>query len=465
MSSATKDLQDSLTAALARHPVPGASVAVLYEGDLLAASAGVTNVTTGVEMTQDTVMLVGSIAKVFTATLIMQLVDSRAVELGAPVVRYVPDLRLQDRHAVEQITVQMLLNHTSGIDGQMLPDQGHDEETIEKGVARFAELGQIFAPGTEYSYCNAAVVIAGYLAQRVTGRSWYQLIRERIFQPLQMQHVATLPEEALLHRASVGHYFNLAADQRLTRTSCAFLPFSFSPGGTTLMMSARELVTFARAHLHQGLGCNGARILSAQSAELMRQRTVINKGKGYADSDIGLGWMLSSEGLVHHSGGGPGIVAALYAHPGREFAIAVLTNAEHSLALINEIMTPWLNKVGATQSLGTRPVERPATQPVVDCSRYVGVYENISVRYVVAQVAAGLEISSQAKFAPYESISTDPTSPIRLMPLGDDRFLLESQNTEDRAFEAFRVFAFRNPDASGRMRHLGNTERLFLRVS
>jgi len=98
----------------------------------------------------------------------------------------------------------MLLNHTSGIDGELLPDKGHDEETIEKGITRFAELGQLFAPGTEFSYCNAGTVIAGYLAQQLRRNSWYSLIKERIFAPLKMNHAAALPEDAILHRAAVG---------------------------------------------------------------------------------------------------------------------------------------------------------------------------------------------------------------------------------------------------------------------
>jgi CubicO group peptidase (beta-lactamase class C family) len=412
-------------------------------------------------MTQDTVLLIGSITKIFNATLLMQLVDAGAIDLGAPVLRYLPDLRLKDPAALGRITVQMLLNHTSGIDGQMLPDHGHDEETIEKGIARFAGLGQIFAPGTEYSYCNAATVIAGYLAQRVSGRSWYRLVRERIFEPLQMQHAATLPEEALLHRASVGHYLNPVAGLTPTRTSFAFLPMSFSPGGTTLMMSARDLLTFARAHIDRGLGPNAVRILSEQSARAMQRRTVVNRGKGYTNTDIGIGWMLAADGMLQHSGGGPGIVAVLYAQPEREFAAAILTNAEHGLSVINEIMEPWLKELGSSQPLGCEAVARPAQEPELDFSRYVGVYENVSVRYFVAPAGRGLTLSSQAKFAPYESISTDATPPTRLISLGDEKFLLESA---DRRFEAFRVFSFRNPDAAGRMRHLGNTERLFLRV-
>jgi len=78
-------------------------------------AAGVTNSTTGVEITPDTVLHIGSITKVLTATLVMQLVDEGRVQLDAPLKRYIPEFQLADRSAAERITVEMLLNHTSGI--------------------------------------------------------------------------------------------------------------------------------------------------------------------------------------------------------------------------------------------------------------------------------------------------------------------------------------------------------------
>jgi CubicO group peptidase (beta-lactamase class C family) len=465
MSTSHRDLQLSLEESIVRHQVPGASVAVVREGDVVTAAAGITNKNTGVEVTQDTVMHIGSITKVFNATLVMQLVDDGTVDLNERVLRYLPELRLKDRRALEQMTVQMLLNHTSGIDGRLLPDHGHDEETIEKGVARFADLGQIHEPGTEFSYNNAATVIAGYLVQRLAGKSWYQLVRERIFEPLNMEHAAALPEEALLHRSSVGHYLDSVSNQTLVRTSCAFLPLSFAPAGSTLMMSAGDLIAFARTHMAQGVGPNGARILSTRSAQSMQRMTVNNKGKGYTYTDgVGLGWMVSEDGLLHHSGGGPGIVSALYAYPEREFAAAVLTNAEHGLNLVNEWMEPWLKDVGTTKPIGMAEVRVPSEKVKIDSRRYVGVYEDLVNRFRVSLRPDGLALSNQAKFAGYESISTQETQPARLIPLGDERFLLEpGEKNEMHSFDEFRMFAFRNPDAEGRMRHLGNNQCLFRR--
>ena len=131
----------------------------------------------------------------------------------------------------------MLLNHTCGIDGEYFPAAGPDAERIEDAVVLIARQGQIHAPGAELSYCNAGAVLAGYLAQRLLGKSWYTLIEERIFTPLDLRHSVVQPADALLHRAAVGHYLN--KDGSNIRTSFAFLNQSFAPAGTTAMLAAK----------------------------------------------------------------------------------------------------------------------------------------------------------------------------------------------------------------------------------
>ena len=127
------------------HTVPGASAA-FFDGDDRSAF-GVANLTTGVEMTTDTLMHVGSITKVINATLLMQLVDEGAVELSDTVVEWLPDFCVRDREATRAMTLRMLIDHTAGIDGDLLPDSGHDGETLARTIRRFAELGQIHRPG------------------------------------------------------------------------------------------------------------------------------------------------------------------------------------------------------------------------------------------------------------------------------------------------------------------------------
>jgi CubicO group peptidase (beta-lactamase class C family) len=377
---------------------------------------------------------------------------------------------LKDRDALEQITVKMLLNHTSGIDGTALRDHEHDEETIEGGIRRLSTLGQIHRPGQEFSYCNAATVIAGYLVQRLTGKSWYRLIRERLFEPLGMEDAATLPEEALLHRASVGHYLDPKSDT-VVRTSRAFNALSRAPAGTTLMMSARDLVQFARTHMALGVGVNGTRVLSERSARAMQEITIDNSAKGYTlDVSMGLGWMVTNDGLLLHTGAAPGATSALYVHPGRRWAAAILTNAAHGVALINDLIEPWLKEINvSTKPLGIMDAGLSSARRRTDAGKYVGVYEDVLQRHEVCANRDLLTLSSQWKYAYNEHWPTEPTPPQPLVAKGNDQFILQPVHREQpdasRDFAAARVFAFRSPGVDGRMTLLGNLFRLYSRVS
>jgi CubicO group peptidase (beta-lactamase class C family) len=469
MKISEKELQESLVAALARSPVPGASIAVLHDGKVTCAAAGITNVNTGVEMTPSTLAHIGSITKVLNTTLVMQLVDDGRIELDEPVIRYLPDLQLGSRAALPQITVRMLLNHTSGIDGEMLPDSGHDEEIIEKAIQRFAQLGQLHPPGAEFSYCNAGMVIAGYLVQRHRGKSWYRVMRERILEPLGMRQTATLPEEAVLHRVSVGHHIDPASGHRPTLTPFAYLPLSFAPAGSTMMMSAADLIVFAQTHMALGTGPNGVRILSERSARAMQRATVSNEGKGYTYLDMGLGWMVARDGLLNHIGGSPGVVSTLYVSPKHGFAAAALANADYGfgLTLINEFMAPWLAQLGSEQPFGAARLELPSDLMAFDPDRYVGVYEDLGTRYRVSRRADELMLSKQIKLAYYANLSTEPTPPVRLVPLDANRFVQEatSEVGGDAVPDAFRIFSFRSPGPDGFMRYLGNGLRLYRKLS
>lgn len=459
----SRELQRLLQAGIARHKIAGASVALLSGGTVSTAAAGTVNVATGVEFTPETITPIGSITKIFNATLVMQLVDEGLVDLNERVLRYLPDLKLQDEDALERITVGMLLNHTSGIDGDMLPEEGHDEETIEKGIARFSRLGQLFAPGAEFSYSNAATVIAGYMAQRIRRKSWYELVRERIFEPLQLEHAATLPEEALLHRAAVGHY--LDSHEKLTRVLWAFLPLSFAPCGTTLMLSAEDLLTFARAHMSAGLGSNGCRILGEGSALAMQRIGVDNRGRGYTSADgMGIGWFVSESGLLNHGGGGPGIAAMLYVLPKKGFAAAILTNASHGARLINDLMEPWLRELDAGRPVGIMDVPVPLREFTENCNNYAGTYEDIFNRYRVTVEAGRLSISEQAKWASYNFRSTGETTPVPLLPLGEGRFLAEDVDDPYLASSSHRLCVFRSPGRDGKLQYLGRSLRLFRRT-
>jgi CubicO group peptidase (beta-lactamase class C family) len=449
--SATDTFANRLAASIQKHNVPGASAAVFHDGRWEVATAGVTTVTTGVGVTPETVMHIGSIAKVLNTTLLMQLVDDGRIELAAPLKRYLPDFRVADRDAAERITVEMLLNHTCGIDGEYFADAGPDAERIEDAIPRIARQGQIHSPGAELSYCNSGAVLAGYLAQRLLGKSWYTLIEERIFKPLEMQHSVVQPSNALLHRATVGHFLNTDGTNR--RTSFAFLNPSFAPAGTTAMLSAKDLATFALAHVNDGVGPNGHRLLSADSARRMRRQTAVWRGVG--GGGFGLGWMTFDKGILGHDGGGPGIVSWLYADPAANTVAAVLTNAAHGGAVIDEITTPLYEDAGAkTLAAAYDELEKQATDAPVDPRAYVGEYESVTLAFRVVPHEKGIALRIRGKVRFYETDRLEESPPLPLRPIRDGHF------TTGQGFVTFL-----NPGADGRMQHLASRRRLHKRTA
>ncbi len=197
--------QRRLDTLAARHGVPGAALGILRGDELVEAATGVVFKETGLATTNDSLFQIGSISKVWTATLVLQLVDEGLLDLDAPIIEVLPELRLGDPDVAKQVTMRHLLTHTSGIDGDVFTDTGRGDDCLEKYVDGLAEVGQNHPLGATWSYCNSGFSLAGRVIEKLTGKTWDQVLRERILTPLGLEHTVTLPEEALLHRAAVGH--------------------------------------------------------------------------------------------------------------------------------------------------------------------------------------------------------------------------------------------------------------------
>src|SRR5687767_1214611 len=104
-------LAEQLPLLIDKYDVPGAAVAVLAGGEVVDRAAGLLSRSTGVEATTDSVFQIGSITKVWTATLVMQLVDEGLLDLEVPVRTYLPEFAIADEAAAASITTRQLLRH------------------------------------------------------------------------------------------------------------------------------------------------------------------------------------------------------------------------------------------------------------------------------------------------------------------------------------------------------------------
>src|SRR6185437_4371291 len=224
------------------------------EDELVEAAYGLLNADAGVEATTDSVWQIGSVSKVWTATLAMQLVDDGLLDLDSPVADYLPELELADADVAKTVTMRHLLTHTSGIDGDVFTDTGRGDECLERYVALLAGVKQNHPLGATWSYCNSGFSLAGRVIEKITAGTWDAALRQRIFTPLGLARTVTLPEEALLHRAAVGH----VGDDN-DRAPAWVLPRSAGPAGL-INSSAADVLAFARMHLTGGVTADGTRV-------------------------------------------------------------------------------------------------------------------------------------------------------------------------------------------------------------
>ncbi len=356
---------------IAEHGVPGAALGILRDGQIVDVAAGVLNRRTRVAATPDSVFNLGSITKVWTATMIMQLVDEGALTLDTPVVRVLPEFADTDTDtaAAAAITVRHLLSHTSGID-DMYAETGRGDDCVERYVAKLREFPQVRPVGATFSYSNAGIVVAGRIIEVLTGKTWDAALHERIVGPLGLAATVTLPEEALLHRVAVGHPGGPGAPP--TRVWSG--PRSLAPTGR-ITARVHDLLAFVRMHLAGGTAPDGGRLLSTDSVQAMTARETDLPCPSIMGDSWGLGWSRDTwdgQPVIGHTGTGIGQLAFVRALPDRGFAVALLTNGGDGPALYHDVFAETFRELAGVAM--PAPFQPPAEPARVDIAPYVGRY-------------------------------------------------------------------------------------------
>jgi len=363
-----------------RARVPGAVLGIWSDGQEILGAYGVLNSATGVPVTTDSLFQVGSITKIWTATMIMQLIDEGLLALDTAVSQALPGVRLGASDVGDRVTVRHLLTHTSGIDGDIFTDTGRGDDCVQRYVDGLAGAPSVFTPGAAYSYCNSGYVLLGRIIEVLDGQSWDESLRQRLTRPLSVTRTVTLPEEAILHQAAVGH-------QRYgTPVQVWGLPRSVGPAGL-ITATAGDLLTFARLHLGGGVTAEGKRLLSEASVAAMQSPYAAIPEFSAPGAAIGLGWRLSRWGdrtIIGHDGDTVGQSAYLRIDPEAGVAACLLTNSAESESLYREVFSEVFGTL-----LGVTVPPPPTPGPAGaggngDLERYAGRYERTSRRFDVS---------------------------------------------------------------------------------
>src|SRR5581483_3236735 len=319
-------LPDVVEATARKFKIPGVAVGVFTDGKEVYACHGVTSLDNPLPIDQDTLFVVASITKTFTATTLMRLVAEGKVELNAPVRRYVPEFRLKDQQAADTITVLHLLNHTSGLDWRVSASTGEGDDALARVVAKMAEMELIALPGTRTSYSQAGYDLLGRTIEKVTGQTFEQAVTSLVFEPLGLSHSFFARDNIMTRRFVVGH--NPGEDGTLSIARPWRHSRGENPGGG-LATSVADLLRFARFHLGDGCAASGTRVIPTHVLQQMKEPTAKLQASNLGDA-VGLSWFLRDVNGVRtigHGGSANGQFAELLLVPERNFAGVSLSNA------------------------------------------------------------------------------------------------------------------------------------------
>jgi CubicO group peptidase (beta-lactamase class C family) len=289
-----------------------------------------------------------------------------------------------DPHARDVVTARHLLTHTSGFDGDHFTDTGRGDDALARYVAGCSDLPQIVTPGKFWTYSNSSYAILGRIVEVLTGQVFEDVLQQRLFGPLQLQHTVSFAEQAIVHPRSVGHVKDPEQPSRLKVSPTWILYRSFGPMGSAVIASAGDVLRFVRFHLDGGIVPDGASLLDRHLVEDMQEPAVRLVDDTVLGDSWGLGWMVDDwDGvkIIGHDGNSIGQNAFMRVAPSMQFGFCLQTNVESALALYREVAA-WL--FGKRLGVGPRP--DPVLLPdetVQDPARYAGIYEREGLRFEV----------------------------------------------------------------------------------
>lgn len=187
-----ESLAEELSAVIRRElddkQIPSASIALVADGETVwAAGFGIADENTGRPADANTIYRVGSISKLLTDLAVMRLVADGELDLDEPIQTYLPDFHL-DNPFDKPITLRQLMSHRSGLVRESPVGHYFDptEPTIAATVESLNNTSLVYEPESRTKYSNAAVTVAGYVLEKVTGEPYADAVRRLVLQPLEM---------------------------------------------------------------------------------------------------------------------------------------------------------------------------------------------------------------------------------------------------------------------------------------
>jgi len=302
---------------LASSKAPSASVAIVSRGRLVYAQAyGDAKIEPRTAATPAMRYSIGSVSKQFTATAVLMLAEEGRLSLDDPVSRFLPELT-----RAKDVKIRQLLSHTSGYRDywpqDYVPPFMRTPATADSILTRWAKQPLDFEPGSQYQYSNTCYVAAGEIVEKASGTPLLDLLRKRIFEPLEMRSVTDVDRGRLTESDPTGYVsYGLGPRRIAPKEGPGWL---FAAG--ELAMTPSDLAKWNVAMIERRM------LKPASYTEMWRDVVLTNGvGAGYGlGLDVGL---VSGHRAVWHGGEVSGFVTQNIVFPDDGAAVTVAVNQD-----------------------------------------------------------------------------------------------------------------------------------------
>ncbi len=375
------ELDRKLAQTFADLKIPGASVAVIENNQVVLTKAyGLADVASRKQAMPETVFRAGSISKNFVGVAVMMLVEEGKLDLNAKLADLAPEIKFTNPwESTDPVRLVHLMEHTTGFDdirfSQYLLD-GKDMP-LKQAIDLYGPYVSRWKPGTYPAYSNAPPVIAAYIVEKVSGQSWADFTRTRIFEPLGMTSAHWVRTPDIEARLSKSYRSDGVTEE-------PYVDIPGKPAGS-LNVTPTDLAKFALMMIGRGT-YNGVTILKPESVDRIEtpQSTLAVR------SGLKLGYGLGNlaipreKGIFHgHDGGIDGFLSTYLYEPSRGAGLVMMVNQPNGDALqAMELTVSYLERDWPKPAV-TRVEQDPEA-----LAKLAGIYKQAAPR---VQMVAPLE--------------------------------------------------------------------------
>lgn len=328
------ELEAYIEEALVKYNVPGAAVAIVHDNEIVYAKGfGPRNSETGVPMTPETRMMVGSTSKTMTTMMMATLIDDGLMTWDTPVVEILPTFAVHDPGLTQQITVRNLVCACTGVPRRDFELIFHANELSAEDAIESLQSFEFFTDfGEAFQYSNQMVATGGYVAAVAAGgvygdlyNGYEEAMQERILTPIGMVDTTLSFSDVVAGgNYAIPHGLNLGMDYYPIPLEMEHFVTPIAPAGaywSTVLDMGRYLMTL----MDEGIAPDGNRVVSAENLQV----TWTPQISITVDASYGLGWIIGDyrgQPLIEHGGNTLGYTSDLAFLPQSRIGISILTN-------------------------------------------------------------------------------------------------------------------------------------------